>query len=61
MGLLAANHVHSLEIESTISEGIISGRGYRTITQKAELKHLGFSANQLIVPTVPRQRNPEYE
>src|ERR1041385_8867409 len=48
---LAAHHVRMLE-QSAISPDVIQARGYRTIEYQAELKRLGFSASQLLVPTL---------
>ncbi|HBP18119.1 MAG TPA: hypothetical protein DEA08_10045, partial [Planctomycetes bacterium] len=47
---LCANHRHMLLEDSGIPEGILVERGYRTVTQKAELAELGFSRPQQRVP-----------
>jgi hypothetical protein len=43
---LAPDHQHTLAVESGISEAVIAARGYRTITEAAELRELGFAPAQ---------------
>jgi hypothetical protein len=48
--ILSDTHRHILAIESGISEAIIQARGYRTITDAAELRELGFTPAQCRPP-----------
>ena len=48
---LSQKHVDLLH-SSAISNAVIQARGYRTVTDKAELKKLGFSNTQLLVPSL---------
>lgn len=47
---LSTEHIGMLHDESGISDDVILARGYRTITDKAELKGLGFAPEQCKVP-----------
>ena len=47
---LAAHHQKMLSNGSGISEAVIAARGYRTITDEAELLQLGFALRQCRVP-----------
>jgi hypothetical protein len=47
---LSAEHRRMLEHDSAITSGVITARGYRTITGKKELRVLGFSQLQCRVP-----------
>jgi hypothetical protein len=47
---LSPEHRHMLTVESGLTDAVIAGRGYRTVTRKAELKDLGFSETQHQVP-----------
>ena len=49
---LSREHRTSLEVDSAISPEVIAARGYRTITVKAELRRLGFSASQTQTPAL---------
>lgn len=49
---LSKAHRHMLEVESGISTELIEARGYRTVTTKADLKRLGFSAIQQNTPAL---------
>ena len=48
--LLAPHHRLSLEVVSGISSEVITARGYRSVTVKAELRRLGFSESQCLTP-----------
>lgn len=48
---LLASH-QAMLTASAISADVATQRGYRTVESKAELKRLGFGANQLLVPTL---------
>ncbi len=50
--ILAEEHRESLETQSSIAAEVIAARGYRTVTEKAELRALGFSASQSQVPAL---------
>ena len=49
-GILAPHHLAMLREKSGISDGVISTRGYRTISDPNELSSLGFSPVQCRVP-----------
>jgi Domain of unknown function (DUF3854) len=49
---LSETHRHSLVLGSGIAEGVINGRGYRTVDKKQQLKDLGFAQTQLNVPAL---------
>ncbi len=49
---LLPHHTEMLTKASGISQEVITARGYRSIESKAELKRLGFSDTQLLVPTL---------
>ena len=49
---LLPHHRTMLLEESAIREDVIAARGYRSIERKADLKRLGFSDSQLLVPTL---------
>ncbi|MDQ3360893.1 MAG: hypothetical protein M3534_04370 [Actinomycetota bacterium] len=48
--LLSQEHQRMLLLESSISEGVVKARGYRTVEKKADLKRLGFSDAQCTPP-----------
>ncbi|MBA3951797.1 MAG: DUF3854 domain-containing protein [Rubrobacter sp.] len=48
--LLSQEHQRMLLLESSISEGVVKARGYRTDEKKADLKRLGFSDAQCTPP-----------
>lgn len=50
--MLSPEHEHSLVSESGIAADVIAGRGYQTITVRAELRRLGFSDIQARVPAL---------
>ena len=50
--LLSLEHRKMLEEDSGISSEVISDRGYRTVTNMAELRRLGFSDAQTSVPAL---------
>ena len=50
--LLSSTHRAMLEEGSGIASDVITGRGYRTVTSKAELGHLGFTNTQCRVPAL---------
>jgi hypothetical protein len=51
---LAAHHRRELESGSGISAAVVAQRGYRSVTDPAELRRLGFAPNQcrpgLLIP-----------
>jgi hypothetical protein len=47
---LSDSDLHQLQTESAIPEQLVRARGYRRCTKKSELKHLGFSGSQQLVP-----------
>ncbi|MBE2224160.1 MAG: hypothetical protein IAF02_21655, partial [Anaerolineae bacterium] len=47
---LSSNHLIMLREESGISDDAIAARGYRTITDEADLVTLGFAPGQRRVP-----------
>jgi len=49
---LSSGHTQMLKVESGISEEVIHARGYVTVTDKKELRKLGFSEAQTQVPTL---------
>ncbi len=51
-GRLSPEHLRTLTEGSGLSQAIIVGRGYRTVSSKAELQRLGFSERQCRAPTL---------
>lgn len=49
---LLPHHAEMLLTDSRIAPEIVRARGYRSVTTKAGLKSLGFSAAQLLAPTL---------
>ena len=49
---ISPEHRQALEQGSGISPEVISGRGYKTVTIRADLLRLGFSQHQVRVPTL---------
>jgi hypothetical protein len=47
---LSEKHYHMLAEESGIADEVIAARGYRTVTDAAELRALGFALGQCRPP-----------
>lgn len=45
-------HLKTLITDSAISQSVIEQRGYKTVTNKTELRELGFAQNQCSVPSL---------
>ena len=52
MTVLSPEHKHMLMEGSGIAPDLITARGYKTVTVKADLERLGFSTKQRIVPAL---------
>src|SRR5712692_838849 len=50
-GLLLPQHVELIE-KSAITPKVAKARGYRSVTNRAELERLGFSSAQRLVPAL---------
>ena len=50
--MLNEHHSKSLTLESAIALELVEARGYKTVTQKTELKELGFADFQQLVPAL---------
>ena len=52
MTALSPDHLHMLMEGFSIAPDLITARGYKTVTVKADLERLGFSPKQRLIPAL---------